>query len=59
MKIQFNSRLEAIEWIATQAEDEAQFEVMREQLNFNYIYHDTFFLDTTEEVGEVVWLEKR
>lgn len=59
MKIQFNSRLEAIEWIADHAENEGEFEVMREQLNFNYIYHDTFFLDLGEREAEVVLLENK
>ena len=58
MKIHFNNRLEAIEWIANHAEDEGQFEVLREQLNFNHIYHGHFFLDTNEPVGEVILLDQ-
>lgn len=58
MKKQFSSRLEAIDWIAEHAEDESQFEVLREQLNFNFIYTNQYFVDLTKEEGEVVWLEK-
>lgn len=58
MKITFENRLEAIDWIADHVEDEGQFEVLREQLNFNFIYTNTFFLDTDEVIGEVVSLDK-
>ena len=59
MKINFKTRLEAIEWIAQYAEDEGTFEVLREQLSFNYIYFDRFFLniDEKEEEGEVILLK--
>lgn len=56
-KISFNNRLEAIDWIANKAENEGQFEVMREQLNFNHIYFNLFFLDLEELDAEVVMLE--
>jgi len=39
MKKEFTTRLEAIDWIANEAENEGQFEVLREQLNFNFIYN--------------------
>lgn len=55
-KIRFQNRLEAIDWIAAFARDEGQFEVLREQLNFNFIYSGTYFLDLDEEIGEVVSL---
>ncbi|MCB0589334.1 MAG: hypothetical protein KDD06_28870 [Phaeodactylibacter sp.] len=58
MKIRFNGRLEAIEWIANYAENEGQFEVLREQLNFNHIYEGFYFLKIEEEMGEVVSLDK-
>lgn len=59
MKIEFSNRLDAIEWIAANTENEAQFEVLREELNFNYIYTNSFFLeiDEEEEIKEVVWLK--
>ena len=57
MKIQFENRLEAIEWIAQHVEDEGQFEVLREQLNFNFIYFGRLFLDLDQPVGEVVQLK--
>ena len=59
MKKTFQNRLEAIDWIAEKAENEGQFEVMREQLNYNYIYHNTFFLVLEEEEYEVVLLDSR
>lgn len=57
MKKQFQSRLEAINWIANYAEDEGQFEVLREQLNFNYIYTGQYFINLNNNpLPEVVWL---
>jgi hypothetical protein len=44
MKKSFDSRLEAIEWIAENVENESQFEVLREQLNYSFIYNGTYFL---------------
>lgn len=61
MTKQFNSRMEAVDWIASFVENEAQFEVLREQLNFNHIYTGQFFLklENDEEFqAEVVWLGK-
>jgi len=58
MKQNFESRLEAINWIAEYADDEAQFEVFREQLNFNHIYTGTFFIDLKKVDCEVVWLDQ-
>ncbi len=55
---QFNSRLEAIDWIASYAEDEGTFEVLREQLNYNFIYSDKYFLELPEVPFEVVLLEQ-
>ncbi len=56
MKKSFQSRLEAIDWIAANAKDEAQFEVLREQLNFNYIYYQIYFVDLTDTDKEIVML---
>ena len=58
MKKHFSNRLEAIDWIAEKAENESQFEVMREQLNFNYIYTGQYFVEYRKEEGEVAWLEE-
>lgn len=57
MKRVFKNRLEAIDWIAANAEDEAQFEVLREQLMFNFIYTGRFFIELNDSLQEVVWLE--
>ena len=48
MKKIFDNRLEAIEWIAENVENEGQFEVLREQLNYGFIYHGTYFLKLGE-----------
>ena len=42
MKKSFESRLEAIDWIASKVDNEAQFEVLREELNYSFIYHGTY-----------------
>ncbi len=49
-----------MDWIAGYAEDEAQFEVLREQINFNFIYTGTYFieLEENESIPEIVWLGK-
>lgn len=54
MKKVFQTRLEAINWIAARAENEGQFEVMREKLLFNYIYTGTYFVDPDEVLEDVV-----
>ena len=54
MRIEFKTRIEAIDWIASFAEDEGQFEVLREQLHFNFIYTGNYFLNLDEPIGEVV-----
>ena len=57
MKRYFENRLEAIDWIAQHAEDEGQFEVMREELNFNFIYNRKYFIDMAKEQLEVIMLK--
>lgn len=58
-KIHFDTILEAIDWIADYAEDEGQFEVLREQLNYNYIYTETYFLDLSKPISEVALFDKK
>ena len=53
MKIKFQNRLEAINWIANFVEDEGQFEILREQLNFNEIYTGDHFLKIDEKELEM------
>ncbi len=55
----FKSRLEAIDWIANYSEDEGTFEVLREQLNFNFIYATRYFLKLPEQKFEVVLLDQK
>lgn len=59
MKKIFQNRLTATEWIADYVENEAQYEVLREQLNFNYIYSNTWYIEFDEEspMAEIVWLD--
>ena len=52
MEITFDSRLEAVDWIAAFVEDEKQFEILREQLNYNFIYQNRYFLDLDESLSE-------
>jgi len=59
MKIKFNNRLEAINWIAEFVENEGQFEILREQLIFNEIYSGTNYLHIDKMDVEVVMLEKK
>ncbi len=60
MKKTFQKRLDAIDWIANYARNEGQFEVLREQLNFNYIYNHKFFLVVNEDTNssEVIIMKK-
>ena len=58
MRIRFKNRLSAINWIANFAEDEGTFEVLREQLNFNFIYAKEYFLKSPKKNLEVVWLDQ-
>lgn len=57
--VHFESRIEAIEWIADFAEDEGHFEVLREQLNFNHIYTGTYYLDLDESISEIVLIDEK
>ena len=57
--ITFSNRLEAIDWIAQQATDEGQFEVLREQLTYNFIYHGFYFLELQNWTKEVVLLNEQ
>ena len=59
MKKEFKNRLEAIDWIAKNVDCEGQFEVLREQLNFNFIYTKTYFLKNDESEMEVVLLNRK
>lgn len=49
-----------MDWIAGYAKDEAEFEVLREQVNFNFMYTGKFFvkLEEIENTPEIVWLGK-
>lgn len=51
-KVHFKTSLEAVDWIANFAKDEGHFEVLREQLNFNFIYTGRYFLELNEREAE-------
>lgn len=53
MKVSFKSRLEAIDWIAQNVEDEKTFESLREQLNYNFIYNGEFFVNLDSDNPEI------
>ena len=57
MKKYFKNRLEAIDWIANNVEDEGQFEVLREQMNYNFIYSKTYFVMKDDAQKEVALLK--
>ncbi len=57
MKKVFQTRLEATDWIAARAENEGQFEVMREQLLFNFIYTGIYYIDTDVIQEDIVMLD--
>ncbi len=59
MKKYFQNRLEAIDWIAGYVENEGQFEVLREQLEFNFIYSRLYFLELDDQPAEVAWLNEQ
>lgn len=59
MKKEFENRLMAINWIANNTDDEGKFEVLREQLNFNFIYTGTYFLDLDKPIDEVILFDRR
>lgn len=54
MKKVFETRLEAIDWIAAHVENEGQFEAMREQLLFNHIYSGIYYIDPDAILEDVV-----
>lgn len=56
MKKEFESHLEAIAWIADQAETESHFEILREELIYNHIYTGEYFLDGITSDRVVAWL---
>jgi hypothetical protein len=59
MRHEFTNRIDAINWIAENVENEAQFEVLREELYFNYIYTGTFCVNMKLVDFEIVWLDQK
>ena len=54
MKITFATQLEGIDWIANHVENETQFEILKEELLFNYIYTERFFVYLDKKMSEVL-----
>jgi hypothetical protein len=54
MIITFTSQLEGIDWIVTKVQNETQFEILREELLFNYIYTGRYFLDMQQTKLEML-----
>ena len=55
----FKNRLQANDWIANVAENEGRLEVMREQLNYNFIYTSNYFILKNGAQMEVVLLTEK
>ena len=56
MKKYFKSQMEAIQWISDNAQNEAHFEILREELIFNHIYTGEYFVHMVLLEEDVVWL---
>lgn len=54
MIITFTNQLQGINWIANKVENEDQFEVLREEMLFNYIYSGYYFLDTSKSKADLL-----
>lgn len=54
MKKKFIDRLTAIQWIADFARNELEFEILREELNFSYIYQKEYVVIARHIDCEVV-----
>ncbi len=48
MRIEFLNRKEAIDWISSQAMNDAHSEVLLMELNFNFVCAGYFYLETLE-----------
>ncbi len=59
MKKHFTTHLEAIQWISDHAKNESHFEVLREELAFNHIYTDEYFVHTVLLEEDVEWLDAK
>ena len=50
MNVTFETHLDGIYWIARNVEDEKQFEILREELLFNYIFTKSHFLTLNKNI---------
>ncbi|MDH3651783.1 MAG: hypothetical protein OEQ53_19015 [Saprospiraceae bacterium] len=56
MKKYFKSHLAGIQWISDNAQNEAHFEILREELTFNHIYTEEYFVHMVLMEKDIVWL---
>ena len=47
MKREFTTHMEAINWLSDHSRNEAHFEIMREELKYNYIASGHYFVDAS------------
>ena len=59
MKKYFTTHLEAIQWISDHAKNESHFAVLREELAFNHIYTEEYFVHTVLLEEDVEWLDSQ
>ena len=50
MNVTFETHLDGIYWIARNVEDETQFEILREELLFNYIFTKCHFITLNKAI---------
>ncbi len=58
MRREFNNHMEAINWIADNAETESHFEILREELTFNHIYTGEYFINSMIMDRDVAWIDE-
>jgi hypothetical protein len=58
MKKEFNNHAEAIRWIASHAETESHFEILKDELEFNHIYTGEFFIHNLLMGHDVAYFEE-
>lgn len=59
MKKYFRTHQEAIEFISDHAQNESHFEILREELLFNHIYTEMYFIHLLLLEKDVAWLSEK
>lgn len=47
MRREFNNHMEAMNWLSDHSRNEAHFEIMREELKYNFVDSGEYFVDTS------------